>query len=166
MYLYQEYGLQILEQLNGEFAFALYDDRKKCVVIARDRWGTKSLYYTIQHNTLFFASEIKALLTIPNISVSINAETIFYQMMRADSLKRTLFKEISILEPQHYLIVEGGQIQKRRYGCLFSTYVLNGTKMCMDDMFQASDRVSILLHKSVQKRLASDFETGVFLSEA
>lgn len=60
-------------------------------------------------------------------------------MTRADSLKRTLFKEISILEPQHYLVVESGQVQKMRYDCLFNTYVLNSTNMCKDDMFQASD---------------------------
>ncbi|MGI2298310.1 asparagine synthase (glutamine-hydrolyzing) [Candidatus Cardinium hertigii] len=164
LYLYQEYGIQILDQLNGEFAFALYDEREKCAIIARDRWGTKSLYYAIQHHTLFFASEMKALLALPNFYVSINLETIFYQMMRADSLKRTIFKDIYILEPQHYLIVQEGKFQTKRYGYLLNTYAINSPHTHQDDMFKASNKVAVLLKKSVQRRLWSDFETGVFLS--
>ena len=59
---YEEYGIECLKKFNGMFAFALYDDNKKQLLLARDRCGIKPLYYTVLSNSLLFASEIKSIL--------------------------------------------------------------------------------------------------------
>src|SRR5690606_34465523 len=68
VHLYEEHGVECLRHLRGMFAFALWDDRKKSLFLARDRIGKKPLVYWHEHDRLLFASELKSLLQIPGAS--------------------------------------------------------------------------------------------------
>lgn len=106
--LYEAEGLDAFRRLNGMFAIALWDQRLRRLVIARDRFGVKPLYYAETPDGLVFASEIKALLSNPGITPRIDAlalaEHLAFQFSLAD---RTLFSGIRLLEPGSLLIVEG-----------------------------------------------------------
>src|SRR5438128_1720754 len=108
--LYRERGLDFVNDLRGEYAFALWDSERERMVIVRDRFGTKPLYYTTQDDILRFSSEIKGIFGDRTVRRAFNFRTIVEQMMRADSAVRTTFQDIHILAPGHMMIVEHGQI--------------------------------------------------------
>ncbi|MBN2845204.1 MAG: asparagine synthetase B, partial [Deltaproteobacteria bacterium] len=72
IHLYEEYGEGAIERLNGIFAFALWDGKKNKLILARDRYGAKPLYYTVRNEVLAFASEVKALLQVEGITASLD----------------------------------------------------------------------------------------------
>ena len=73
---YEAWGLDVIERLNGMFAFGLWDGRTRTLYLIRDRYGIKPLYWTKAGNTLIFASEIKAILTHPSVSVRVNPDAL------------------------------------------------------------------------------------------
>lgn len=70
------YGEAVVNKLNGIFAFAIWDEKKKQLFIARDHFGVKPLYYTLVNNTLVFASEIKSILKYPGVEAKIDSQSI------------------------------------------------------------------------------------------
>lgn len=70
------FGTDILKRLNGIFSFAIWNDKSKELILARDHFGIKPLYYTVVNNVLVFASEVKALLVYPKVEVSIDKQGI------------------------------------------------------------------------------------------
>jgi asparagine synthase (glutamine-hydrolysing) len=104
VHLYEEHGERCVERLRGMFAFALWDDRRKQLMLARDRLGIKPLYYAETEGRLAFGSELKALLQLPEIDPSLNWSSvgnlfIFLSTPRSESIVRGVHK----LEPGHYL---------------------------------------------------------------
>ena len=112
---YEAYGDNFLAHLRGMFAFALWDDRKRRLIAARDRFGIKPFYYAVVGDQLFFASEAKALLPfLPEIATEPDAlaEYLTFQYTIGE---KTLFKHIYQLPAGHYLIVEKGRMEVKRY---------------------------------------------------
>jgi asparagine synthase (glutamine-hydrolysing) len=116
VHLYEEDGVDCLSRLRGMFAFAIWDERKKFLFLARDRVGIKPLYYINTGKALLFASEIKSLLVDPTVRREVNLRAIdrfltYYYLPGNE----TLFKDIYKLEPGHYMTVSDGQITDRQY---------------------------------------------------
>jgi asparagine synthase (glutamine-hydrolysing) len=113
---YEEYGIDILERLNGMFAFALYDMRRGELILARDRAGQKPLYYHHQNGRFLFASEIKAILEADGVERRCNVPALdSYLALRYVPQPETLFGGISVLPAAHYLRLRNGQAEIRRY---------------------------------------------------
>ncbi len=162
-HLYEEHGTDLPTHIDGMFAVALWDDTKKVGLLARDRMGKKPLYYWQRGDQLFFASEIKALLTIPGFDREINLEALHHFL----SLKHvphplSIFKGVSILPPAHRLIFEPGKPLRieRYWDVSFNARpgVESRTEAEMVDEFLA------LLRQGVERRLMSDVPIGFFLS--
>ena len=115
LHLYEEYGEEAIVQLNGMFAFAIYDSQADRLLLARDRFGIKPLYYLIEDGRLLFASEIKALLHYKRPEP--NEEQIYqYLVYRLhDHNEETFFSGIKRLLPGTLLTYEGGEVAIKRY---------------------------------------------------
>jgi asparagine synthase (glutamine-hydrolysing) len=157
--LFQMYGIEMLPRLNGMFAFAIWDNHEKKLTLARDRMGVKPLYYSLYQNSLFFASEQKALFTagIP-LQISENGlEEYFFNRFVAG--ENTLYQNVYKLLPGYYMTIEqNGDIQKKQWWNL-KTEILNhkpimNPKQWFEETF----------FESVQLRMVSDVPVGVLLS--
>jgi len=106
MISYIEDGIKSFDKHNGMYAFAIYNKKKRETIIVRDKVGEKPLYYTIGKDYFAFASEMKALLEIPNLTPSFNSEAISYKAYEFTVGKETLFNNIYQLEPGEYIKVD------------------------------------------------------------
>ncbi|MEP0276410.1 MAG: asparagine synthetase B, partial [Nitratireductor sp.] len=117
--LYEEFGPDFVTKLNGDFALAIWDGRSRRLLLARDRVGVRPLFYHWQGGTLYFASEIKALMQVPGFSAEIDPlalDQIF--TLWTPLAPRTAFKNVNELPPAHMMIVEGGHAVTRPYWAL------------------------------------------------
>ena len=158
VHAYEEYGPNCVQWFNGMFAFALWDRPRSELILARDRLGVKPLYYYLNKDTLVFASEIKAILQVPDVDREINPQALYhyvgYEFVPAPD---TIFRHISKLPPGHYLRYRDGKIELTQYWDIrFQTESQPRTYY--------EEGIRELLAKSVQKRLVSDVPLGVFLS--
>ena len=116
VHAYEEYGEAFLSGLRGMFALALWDGRTRTLLAARDRAGEKPLYYTLTSSGLLLASEIKALLSRPEVNRTIDLEALdqflTYEYIIAP---RTIFAGIQKLPAAHYLLYRAGQVSVHRY---------------------------------------------------
>ena len=115
-HLYEEYGDALVDHLNGMFAFALWDTRKKKLLIARDRFGEKPLYYGIFDGKLIYGSEPKALLAHPSVKAELNLDALrHYLSFDYVPAPMSIYKGIYKLPASHLLTVENGEVKTRRY---------------------------------------------------
>jgi asparagine synthase (glutamine-hydrolysing) len=159
-HLYEEYGPQMVDHLNGMFAFALWDARRRRLFIARDRFGEKPLYWGVFGETVLFASEPKVLLAHPLVHPSLDLDAL-RQYLSFDYVPAPLsiYKGINKLPAAHTLTVENGQVDVRRYWQL--SYKTSEPVPTEDE---AAEYLTELLADSVRMRLVSDVPLGVLLS--
>ncbi len=162
---YEEYGENIVEQMNGDFAFCVYDSKQKKLFLARDRLGVKPLYYYYDKETkLFvFASEIKAILEHPEIPRAVHLGSLHqYLTYRYVFSQQTILQHIYRLPPAHTLMfdLKNNTLSIRKYWDIDSSpaNILN----CSETEHIA--RYRDLLVKSTERRLMSDVPLGVYLS--
>lgn len=161
VHLYEEYDKACVDHLQGMFAFAIWDSRKRKLFIARDRVGIKPLYYFKDSNFLCFASELKALRTLPGIPGEINHEAVdAFWCFNYLPGELTMFRGIHKLLPGHWLEVDlAGNLKTQQYWDL----VFNP-----DDRFssidEASEELSGLLRKTIGMHMISDVPVGFLLS--
>ena len=159
IHLYEEYGTECLKFLRGMFAFAIWDERRERLFLARDRVGQKPLCYAVANDQFIFASEIKAILQVPGIRREVNLEAMHhYLTYQYVPSPLTMFQGIRKLPPAHFLIWEKGSISIRRYWKLSFRGKANMTEK------EYEERILNLLEESVKLRLVSDVPLGVFLS--
>ncbi len=159
LHLYEEKGLDCLGLLRGMFAFALWDQRKHWLLLARDRLGIKPLYYTVLPGKICFASEIKPLLVLPGVKADVNLEAIdSYLTFRFVPAPLTLFQGIVKLQPGHYLIYSQGKVRVKRYWDL----PLPATSTWNEDASAAY--LLALLQETVRSHLQAETPVGLFLS--
>ena len=158
--LFQHKGIACLSDLNGMFAFAIYDIKKKEIFIARDRFGIKPLYYHKKGKTFSFASELKGLLCFSEIDKTISPESIdLFLTMEYVPAPYSIYKEIYKLEQGHYLIVSDAGIKKKKwYEFDYQPKTILKTKE------EYIDEIDYLINKSVKMRTLSDVPFGSFLS--
>lgn len=155
---YAQYGVTAASHLQGMFAYALWDERKKRLVLSRDRFGIKPLYYAVVDNLFVFASEAKALLPfLPSISTNSDAlaEYLTFQYSISD---KTLFEGINQVMPGHSLIIENGMITVEKYWDIQYEVDFSWT------IDSAKEKLRELLNDSIELHLRSDVEIGSYLS--
>lgn len=161
LHLYEEHGAGAIEFLRGMFAFAIWDAGKKQLFIARDRLGVKPLYYVHdQDGSLFFASEIKALLAAEATKAEINFAAlpdVFAN--RGTSGNDTIFKNVKRLQPGHFLVWRAGEIEIKKYWD-FSFEPKTAVKSERETIEEWHD----LFRQAVRLRLMADVPLGMFLS--
>ena len=163
LHLYEEHGTRAVEHLRGMFAFAIWDERREELFIARDRLGVKPLYYVHRDDgSLFFASEIKALLKARAVRGEINYRAITdYLANHATSGEETLFNGVKRLLPGHTLLWRDGQIKIERYWDVRFTPETEETRKSDADYIEEWRE---LFRESVRLRLMADVPLGMFLS--
>ncbi|MGD9129888.1 MAG: asparagine synthase (glutamine-hydrolyzing) [Candidatus Woesebacteria bacterium] len=169
IYAYQEWGLkQAVQKFEGDFAFSLWDKNKKTLFLVRDRIGIKPLYYLQQNGQLFFASEIKAILTNQKIKREIFYPAYWqYMIFQASMGENTLFKNIKKIPPATILTYKQGKVSLKKYWQLRAASQLEkklslSTKKNKKQSLQS--QVKKILKQAVQKRLIADVPVGILLS--
>ncbi len=164
LHAYEEWGEACLDRFNGMWGFALWDGRSKRLFCARDRLGIKPFYYFDDGARFIFASEIKAILLHPEIPRKPHGPTIYRYLATGSGLMdftdATFFEGISQLPPSHYLILQDGRMQVRRYWDIERSK--NGEIPKTDA--EAAERFRELFSDAVRLRLRSDVPLGVCLS--
>jgi asparagine synthase (glutamine-hydrolysing) len=162
LHLYEEHGPDCLTQLNGQFAVAIWDAKRKELFLTRDRVGIRPLYYTILNNTLIFASEIKSIFANKNVSRRIDPIAMDQIFTFWTTLTpRTVFKDIYELPPGHYLKTSNGKITFKRY---WDIPLYPRTEQSDLAPKEISRQVQELLADAVRIRLRADVPVGCYLS--
>ncbi|RMD49377.1 MAG: asparagine synthase (glutamine-hydrolyzing) [Ignavibacteria bacterium] len=159
LHLYEEYGLNFFEKLNGMFGFAIWDARNNRLLIARDRIGIKPLYYYKDDEKIVFASEIKAILKYPGIDRAIDFAGLSLLFRHGFTpAPYTVFKNIKKIPPAHYLLIHDNNIELRNYWKVsYAEKLLKNEKEIAEELYD-------LLKDSVKYRLIADVPLGAFLS--
>jgi asparagine synthase (glutamine-hydrolysing) len=160
VHLYEERGPRMLEALRGMFAFAIWDDRQRTLLLARDRIGIKPLYYYATDRFLSFASELKAILADPAVEREVDPAMIqrfltFYYMPGEE----TLFRGIRKLPPGSYLLARNGRAEIKSYWSL--SFERSKPAPTIRD---AEHQFTELLQESVRLHMLSDVPVGILLS--
>lgn len=162
LHLYEEFGLDCLQQLNGIFAFAIWDKSRRELTIARDRMGIKPLYYTERNGHLIFGSELKAILVHPEVERDIDLISLNeYLSFEYVPSPRTILRHIYRLEPGHFLRYGSYGLQTRPY------WNLSLARSESRPPVNWRDHASALygtLERCVKEELVSDVPVGVLLS--
>ena len=156
---YIHYGHNVVNHLNGIFAFAIWDSRKKELFLARDHFGVKPLFYTLKDGSLIFGSEIKALFEYPGIEKILDNQGIseLFGIGPAHTPGTTIFKNIYELKPAHYAIFNEYGFKTKHYWKLIS-------KPHTDSFGTTCDKVKFLLNDAITRQLVSDVPLCTFLS--
>lgn len=164
LYSYVQWGAACLERFNGMFAFAIWDKSKQELFLARDRYGIKPLYYTLQNRVLFFASESKAFLTHPEFKKEINLEALFeyftFQNIFSDN---TLLKDVKLLPAGCWMKVRLGDYNPSlKYTRYWDFDFSEPTKTLSENDYLIE--LNRLFQQAVNRQLVSDVEIGSYLS--
>ncbi len=162
VHLYEEKGERLVEDLQGMFAFAIWDTRKKKLCLFRDRLGKKPLYYNYKEgHQLIFGSEIKAILASGQINRRINYQALDqYLSFLYLPYNNSIFSEIKKLPAAHYLVCEHGNISIKKYWELqYPSHY--DPLLTEEDYLEGFDTI---LKDAVKVRLRSDVPLGAFLS--
>jgi len=155
---YEEWGVDILQRLNGQFAFALYDRRTEVVFVARDRFGVRPFYYAQPNGSFYFGSEVKAILASEEVEASLDRrgldEVFTFWAARPP---RTAFAGIASLEPGTYGLLKDGALWLRRY------YELDYPE-AKEEPADVIERLDELMLRSVGMRLRADVPVGAYVS--
>ena len=156
---YEEYGPEVLNKFRGMFGIAIWDLVSKELFIARDFFGIKPMYYTQVGNELIFGSEIKCILTHPNVKKELNESALQnYLSFQYGVPNETFFKNIYCLQPGHYLKFKDGKLEITRYWT--PEFKVNDSWE-EDGLVEEIDKV---FKESVEAHKISDVEVGCFLS--
>jgi asparagine synthase (glutamine-hydrolysing) len=159
---YEEWGTRCLKRLNGMFAFALWDRTKQQLWIARDHFGIKPFYYHRNPSFFTFASEIRPLLTRPDLSVHPNEDTVrrYLRSGQVDNTEETFFRDINRLPPAHYLLIRpDGTLEREAYWKPMVSNRLDGGPSS-DEI----ERIRNLFLGGITEQLVSDVPVGTCLS--
>src|SRR5215472_12995254 len=153
LHLYENYDVHCLHRLRGEFAFVLWDETNRTIFAARDRFGIKPLFYAFHKETLYLASEVKALFAA-GVPARWDAESLYHAATNGGYQMRTLYDGIFQVPPGHYLLATDRHLQLHRY-CDFDYALANGGGAQRSDADCAAEfRES--LEEAVRIRLRAD----------
>ena len=160
LHLYEEEGPRCLDRMNGMFAFALWDGRKRQLFVARDRMGIKPLYYAQVGNRFLFASEIKSLLAYPDLQTTLNPQAVHnYLALRYVPGPETMFREIHKFPQAHYAIVRDGTASFHRF---WAPELYHGPFEGSEDDYLEGFKERF--ERSIRRRMISDVPVGAYLS--
>lgn len=156
---YEAWGEGCFERLHGMFAIALWDTRKRTLLLARDRFGEKPLFYSDDGTRIVFASELKSLLALPGFRRTLDAQAISaYVCFGYVPAPHSIFDGVAKLAPGHYLRYADGRSSTHRY------YALRFAPKCTLGEAEAEEELARRLDEAVSSRLVADVPFGAFLS--
>ncbi|MGD9693873.1 MAG: asparagine synthase (glutamine-hydrolyzing) [Phycisphaerales bacterium] len=155
---FEEWGTDVVRHLRGMFAIAVWDEHHQRLLLARDRVGKKPLFYAEHGGTLYFASELQALLRCP-VSRDLDHTALWhYLTFLCVPAPRTAFRAVRKLEPGHVLVWQQGTITTERY------WHLDFSRKLQIDIGDAQELVLAKLREAVRLRMLADVPVGAFLS--
>ncbi len=162
LHLYEQEGAECLGRLNGQFALAIWDGRKRDLFLARDRVGIRPLHYTLCDGRLIFASEVKSIFAVPQVRREIDPEAMdqiftFWTVMPG----RTAFQDVYELPPGHYMKVSEGRVAIRRY---WDIPICPRSEQIDRSLDEVIETARDLLTDAVRVRLRADVPVGCYLS--
>ncbi len=155
---YKKWGKNCVSYLRGMFAFVIWDETKNEVFIARDRFGIKPFYYTIQNNVFYFASEVKTLLPfIDELHINTTAlkDYLYFQLYLGDY---TLINDVIELPPAHTLLIKEGHLSVEKYWEVYYNLDFGKSPKYFEE------RLHELIYESIQLHTRSDVPIGAYLS--
>jgi len=156
---YQHWGKDVVRHLRGQFAFAVWDARREQLLLARDRFGEKPLYLCERDGSLYFASEIKALLAMPGIAPEVDPRAVWeYLAYRYVPGPKTLFAGIRKLPPASYGLWQFGRLKESRY------WIPPDRNSCTSKGDASVEAFVDHLDDAVKTQMVSDVPFGAFLS--
>ena len=157
--LYEEYGTDFATKLNGAFVIALWDGKRKKLLLVRDRIGERTVYYFLKDGRIFFGSDMKILLECPFYEKEIDFESLHhYFSLRSVPQPRSIFKGIRYVLPGEILTFQKGIVQTMRYwDCVFGEGPTVTERV-------AVRKISTLLTESVKERMGDGAQFGALLS--
>lgn len=161
LHLYEDLGAQCVHRLRGEFAFVLWDATNRMIFAARDRFGIKPLFYAFHGETLYFASEVKALFAA-GVPARWDAESVYHSAAFGGHQVRTLFDGVFQVPPGHYLIATDKHVQLNQYWD-FNYPKAGGNGPPRSDADYAAEFRQVL-EEAVRIRLRADVPVGCYLS--
>ena len=153
------FGKDVVDHLNGIFAFAIWNTKTNELFLARDHFGVKPLFYTIKNGTIIFASEIKALFQYPGCEKVLDKQGVseLFGIGPAHTPGTTIFKDIYELKPAHFAVFNKDGLKIKRYWKLT-------TKPHTENLVQTSEHLESLLKDAITRQLVSDMPLCTFLS--
>ena len=162
LHLYEEYGTECLKNLRGEFAFVLWDDNRKVLFAARDRFGIKPLFYAEHGDALYLASEAKALFSA-GVPAAWDSESVFQVLFACVAQDRSLFRGVSQVPPGHFLVASDRGVSLERYWDADYPAAPKASSGNVDP-HECLGEVRSLLEESVRLRMRADVPVGCLLS--
>lgn len=158
-----EWGTDALHRLNGMFAFALWDKKDRALLLARDRYGVKPLYWTLQGRNLLFGSEVKAILAHPAYTAEVDREGLIeYFTFQNFFTDRTLFKDLRLLPPGSFIKVKADSTDVGRPTMYWDFHFEEPVRPLEENEYQ--EELSRLFKQAVSRQLVSDVDVGAYLS--
>ncbi len=157
--MYICYGIDFLKELNGIYAFCIYDEEKDLIYLVRDHFGVKPLYYSVKDQTVYFASEIDTLFTNAAIKPEIDNNSLneIFTLGPSKTYGRGVFKNIFEVRPGEVITVSHGTLDKKYYYRLTS-------RIHEDSYEQTVEKTRYLLIDSIKRQMLSDVPVATFLS--
>ena len=157
VHAYEEFGENFVNKLVGIFSFAIWDDNRKTLLLARDRLGVKPLYYYLDDGKLIFASEIKSILQHKEFERQLNVSVLsHYLKYQSTPSNETILQKIKKLPSAHYLVANDADINIIKYWDL--------NPLPKDIRYDQAVQIKNFLESAVRKELVSDVPVGIFLS--
>ena len=166
LHLYEEYGPDCLNRLNGQFAIAIWDEKDRSLFLARDRLGVRPLFYTQLEGALVFGSEIKAILAHPEVRAELDPVALDQIFTYWSTLSpRTCFRGIVELPPGHYMVAKGGRLRVTPYWTIgFPEEGERAEQRGGRPIESYVEELRALLVDATRIRLRADVPVGAYLS--
>ena len=159
VHAYEQWGVDGFARLRGMFAISLWDKRKRALILARDPLGKKPLFVITQGDRTAFASELKAITALPDLSFTLDPEACRdFALMGYVPTPASIYREVKKIRPGHALIVDGSEPREQRFWQLSMTPKHRASEA---DLLDELDQI---LNDAVRLRLRSDVPFGAFLS--
>ena len=164
LHLYERYGTDAIQHVQGQFAFALWDGAKQLLWLGRDRWGIRPIYYTTHNDYLLFGSEIKTLLAV-GVRREIEPRTLAQAFTTWSPLPgQTMFAGIHELAAGEMLVVRAGQLTVSKPTSYYQPNWARDAQSLPKSAAEHEERVEQLLNEAIAKRLVADVPVGAYLS--
>ncbi len=166
LHLYRKFGLDFMPHLRGEFAFSLYDQKEDRLLLVRDRFGIKPLFYHISNGAIYYGSEVKSLIAHPDVPAKLDSHAVLHQLMHTMTPGTSAFAGIRAVKPGHFLSIrrrgDSFEVSEERYWDMEFP-----RQKDRDSSVPAEEHIRTIREKlveSVALRLEADVPVGCYLS--
>jgi len=164
--LYRKYGLSFTEHLRGEFAVVIYDEEKDELILIRDRFGIRPLFFAMKGDTFIWGSEVKAVLAHPQVEAKLDPAAVLHNLMQTIVPGTSAFKDVHALEPGHLMRVRriNGSLQVETHRYWDMDFPLNEDRPTKVDPQEHIEKIRDELIRAIVFRLEADVPVGCYLS--